>query len=364
MKQVKPLIIDTFTAGLVPNLLSSPGLGKSALAAQIAEQFNLKLIDIRLSYYDPADLNGFPKVLERTLEQAKAGRPEKAGYMPMDTFPIEGDPLPVKTWKTVKAGDGVETKVPDEYYKGWLIILDEFNSAPLAVQAASYKLVLDKVVGQYPLHKAVAMMTAGNRSSDRAIVNRVSTAMQSRLVSFDIMVDVPAWMEWANKIGNIDFRVKSFIEFKPDMLHRFKPDHDELTFACPRTWEFVSKLIRPFKEIKYDKVALLNGAVGESAALEFYAFSELYAGIPTIKEIIDDPEGCRLGAEKGVHYALSGLVGQYMEPSNAAPLTKFMRRMDIDFQVVTFTAAIARDREIARDPQIKKWIADNAQELL
>jgi len=41
---------------LVPNLLGSPGCGKSALIHQIAEEFNLKVIDLRLSQCDPTDL--------------------------------------------------------------------------------------------------------------------------------------------------------------------------------------------------------------------------------------------------------------------------------------------------------------------
>jgi hypothetical protein len=350
MTQVQPLIIDTFNAGLVPNLLSSPGIGKSALAAQIAEKFNLKLIDIRLSYYDPADLNGFPKMLERTLAQAEAGLPERAGYRPMETFPLAGDPMPLD-----ENGDEMN---------GWLIIFDEFNSAALQVQAASYKMVLDKVVGQYPLHSKVAMMTAGNRSTDRAIVNRLSTAMQSRLTSFDIMVDIASFLKWGNGIGNLDHRVKSFIGFKPEYLHKFKADHDDLTFACPRTWEMTSKLIKPMTTIVYEKLPLLAGTVGEAAAMEFYNYTELFSGIPTLDEIIQDPTGCILGAEKGVHYALSGMVGAGMNVDNAGPLTKFMTRLDIDFQVVTFRNAISRDRKIGRDDEIKKWIANNAHELL
>ena len=50
----------TLRAGLVPLVRGSPGLGKSSMAKNLADKFNLKLVDIRLAQYEPTDLNGFP----------------------------------------------------------------------------------------------------------------------------------------------------------------------------------------------------------------------------------------------------------------------------------------------------------------
>jgi len=44
-------------ANLVPMLVGSPGCGKSEIIHQIANDFNLQLIDLRLSQCDPCDLN-------------------------------------------------------------------------------------------------------------------------------------------------------------------------------------------------------------------------------------------------------------------------------------------------------------------
>jgi hypothetical protein len=346
MSLIQPLLQDVFRAGLVPNILSSPGLGKSALAKQLAKKFNLKLIDIRLSYFDPADLNGFPFILNKDAVAEKI----RAGFVPLEIFPIKGDPLPI-----------------DENGKqmaGWAIIMDEFNSAQRPVQAASYKVVLDKQVGMHDLHKNVVMMCAGNLSTDKAIVNDLGTAMQSRLINFVLKVCEPSFQKWANGDGDIDYRVKSFISFKSDMLHMFDPNHDDLTFPCPRTWEFMSKIIKPMGVIGMEKLPLLSGTVGYKAGQEFFSYCQLFQDIPTIADIENDPMGCRLGTEKSVHYAMSGMVGGKMTPANATPLVQFLSRLDIDFQVVTLRAAIARDRDIRKNPEIAKWISHNASELL
>lgn len=55
--EMEESVIDVIKANLVAMITSSPGLGKSSLASKIAKQFNLFLIDIRLSQCDPTDLN-------------------------------------------------------------------------------------------------------------------------------------------------------------------------------------------------------------------------------------------------------------------------------------------------------------------
>lgn len=44
-------------AGLVPYVTGQPGAGKSAMAQQLANNFNLELIDLRLSMLEPSDIN-------------------------------------------------------------------------------------------------------------------------------------------------------------------------------------------------------------------------------------------------------------------------------------------------------------------
>ena len=343
MAEAPELVMDILSANLVANLLSSPGIGKSNLAEQIAKKYNLKLIDIRLSFYDPADLNGFPFILDRKAKYVKAG------YVPMNIFPIAGDPLPLDE-------DGNEMA-------GWLLLLDEFASAPLTVQAAAYKLILDKMVGMHHLHKNVAIITASNLAQDKAFVNRLSTAMQSRLISLQIRVCPKAWGIWADK-AQLDHRVRSFIKFKPEMLHKFDPNHNDLTFPCPRTWEFMSKLVKKIKIIPGSKIPLLTGTVGEGAGREFFTYCQIFKSLCTIDQILADPEYVKFGNDPSVHYALSGLVAHHMNTTNAEDLMKFIMRLGIDFQVITLRAAIAKDHAIKNTKAVNKWIIKNADEML
>ena len=57
ISQAVRMITTAIKAKVVPYIVGSPGTGKSQIVHQIAENYNLQLIDIRLSQCDPTDLN-------------------------------------------------------------------------------------------------------------------------------------------------------------------------------------------------------------------------------------------------------------------------------------------------------------------
>lgn len=310
--------------GVVPFLQSSPGIGKSSIARQIAEEMNLQLIDLRLSQCAPEDLQGLPMKIE--IDGVL-----KSAFLPFDVFPLETDQIP-------------------KGKNGWLLFLDEFNSATKSVQAAAYKLVLDRLVGNTKLHNACAVMAAGNLSTDRAIVTQLGTASQSRVAHILMEVNHQEWVAWANK-KDIDFRVIGFMHFQPQKLHMFNPDHNDLTFACPRTWEFVSKLIKGETDLGPLR-SLLSGVVSPGIAMEFVAFSEEYGKIPTMAAIINDPHGTPIPRELSTRWAITTMVSANTNATNAKDVVKFIARFRPEEQIIYYRAISSRDHTLRDIPEI------------
>lgn len=330
--QAASMIVETIKAKLVPMLVGSPGCGKSAIVHQIGKQFNLELIDLRLSQCDPTDLLGFPQVVNG-----------KAAYIPMETFPIETDPLP-------------------EGRAGWLLFLDEFNSAPPAVQAAAYKLVLDRKVGGHNLHPNVAIVCAGNLETDNAIVQPMSTALQSRLVHFELAVDHKDWLDWAAE-NDIDHRITSYINFKPGNLYTFNPDHSDKTYAAPRTWEFVNRLIKGKEVDSPQMLPLIAGTISEGVAREFLGFCKIFERLPKISEIVTAPETVEVPQEPSILFALTGAIAHNADTKNITPLMSFVKRLPVEFQVVCMRETVRRNKELLKEAAIQKWITESANEL-
>lgn len=305
-------ITDVIKARLVPMLHGSPGVGKSAIAASIAKEWGLELIDLRLSQVEPTDLNGFAVPNGTT-----------ATYLPLDIFPLENAKPP--TGK-----------------KGWLLFLDEINSASLSVQKAAYKLLLDRKIGEYALHNNVAVMGAGNLESDNAIVSSLPTPIQSRLVHIVLNKDGHTdWLNWAYSAG-IDQRITSYINFRPDMINNFDPDHSDYTFACQRTWEFAHKLIKNWDTIPKTKSALLAGVLGEGVAREFVSFTDIYKSLPSIKDIDASPKTAKLPDDLATQWALTGLLANNANENNSTNLITYLDRLPKEFQVVGLKEMVKR----------------------
>ena len=325
-KEARSSIMRCFNAGLVPFLQSSPGLGKSSLIRSIAEEYNLKLIDVRLSQQAPEDLLGLP------MKNAEG----RAEFTPFTTFPLqELDQIPPG-------------------YKGWLLFFDEFNGASKATQMAAYKILLDRMVGNYALHQNVFMAAAGNLSTDKAIVNQLSTATQSRVIHLLMEVSKPEWVEWAYQ-NNIDHRIIGFIEFQPSKLHLFQPDHQDMTFPCPRTWEFTSRLIKDTADLT-PLTTLLAGAISFAASVEFVTFSREYGKIPTIDQIVADPLRTQVPAELSTRFAVITMTAAYADHSNVEEILKYITRFRPDEQMIFLRSAFARDQSLSSIQKIQTEI--------
>lgn len=272
----------------IPYVAGPPGIGKSDLNAQIADMFNLKLITQHLSQKLPEDLTGLPRFNPVT---------GKAEYTPFDTFPMEGDDLPLDE-------DGNEMN-------GWLVFLDELADSPDEILSAIYPLLLGHTVGGRKLHPKALLCAAGNRATDSAMARELPDTLITRMLVVEMKHSPKDWCEWARNLPSADSneRVIEFIEKNSDMLlGTMKPeDRDELeSYATPRGWKKAMSIVNQHeKRIKraaedagkeYEGAPLsdtakfmLEAAVGTMATRQFVEFYEETLKIPYAWDIAQAP---------------------------------------------------------------------------
>lgn len=312
-------ILACTSVGLVPNIAGSPGIGKSAAHREFAKDYCLKLIDCRLSTYTPEDLNGFPTKLNNN----------RAGFIPFETFPLEDDPLPLD-----ENGEELD---------GWFIFFDEITSANKMVQAAAYRIILDReVAGGRKLHPCVLMSAAGNLETDKAVVNTMSTALRNRMVNYTLKPSLRHFTKIASA-KEFDMRVISYLNWKPQDLMSFKPNMVDLNFASPRTWEFASRLIQGTKDVDEKILPRLAGCLGSGVATEFITFCKQFADLPSFKEVLSDPEGVSLPTNIASKWAITGMLAHNTTPDNVETVLKCVDRFDhIEHRILYLRSTAAR----------------------
>lgn len=233
-------------------LWGPPGIGKSDIVKQIGEDANREVIDVRLALWEPTDIKGIP------YYNADQG---KMVWAPPAELPVNDDSEAI-------------------------IFLDELNSAPPAVQAAAYQLILNRRVGTYVLPKGVDIVAAGNRDGDKGVTYRMPAPLANRFIHLEAKVDFDDWQDWAT-LNRIHQDVVGYVGFAKQDLYDFDPKSASKAFATPRSWVFVSDLLGD-DDVDSDTLHnLIAGAVGDGLATKFMAHRKIAGRMPKAADILD-----------------------------------------------------------------------------
>lgn len=264
-------------------LWGPPGVGKSQMVAQVAAKRQVPVIDIRLSQMEPSDLRGIPF---RTNDHV--------------------------VW-------AIPALLPDAERHGaeGILFLDEINSAPPAVSAAAYQLILDRRLGDYQVPDNWAIFAAGNRQGDRGVTYTMPAPLANRFSHFEVDTNLDDWVLWAYRNG-IDERIIAFLRFRPELLFDFDPAHNPVAFPSPRSWEFAHRGLQKFLDHPQLLQGTLQACVGPAAGVELHAFVNSLEQMPDLDAIIAGEE-LSVPEEIDLQYALAAaLVGRAIRSMDQA----------------------------------------------
>lgn len=213
-----------------------PGIGKSSVVSQVAEESGIGFIDLRLSQLAPTDLRGLPV--------AKEGI---SSWYPPEFLPTEG--------------------------KG-ILFMDEINMAPPTMQGVAQQLVLDRKVGSYTVPEDWLIWAAGNRKEDKASVFEMPAPLANRFVHLSMQSDFDSFKAFALASG-IHEHLIAFLSYRPQLLHKMDPNNQ--SWPSPRSWMMANDLYKADLEI--------YPAIGQAAAGEFEAYTAIYKKIPDLSKI-------------------------------------------------------------------------------
>jgi hypothetical protein len=257
--QARKSLLRAFSKKRPLFLWGPPGIGKSELVADIAQELGGYMIDLRLGQMEPTDIRGIP------FYNKDSGKMDWAE--PVD--------LPTKEFAS--------------QYPIVVLFLDEMNSAAPSVQAAAYQLILNRRSGKYFLPDNVVMVAAGNRESDKGVTYRMPTPLANRFIHQEMRVDFPSYQEWAVN-NNIHKDVVGYLSFAKQDLYDFDPKSASRAFATPRSWTFVSQILEDEDGDDDTIMNLIAGTVGEGLAVKFMTHRKIAGRMPKPEDILAGKE--------------------------------------------------------------------------
>ena len=242
-----------------PFLWGPAGIGKSdgvrQMAAKLAERTGKKVnvTDVRLLLFSPVDLRGVPVADEHR---------QFTDWLKPRIFDM--DP-----------GAGVIN----------ILFLDELSAAPQSVQAAAYQITLDRRIGEHSLPENCVVIAAGNRTTDQSVAYKMPKALCNRLMHFNVQSDFASWKRWAGENG-IDPRIIGYLSFDNSRLCA-EPGSSDLAYPTPRSWSFVSSIIKTMNSADLSKQHLMISAcVGTDSATEFEHWCAANDSLPPVEDIL------------------------------------------------------------------------------
>ncbi|MBW4040243.1 MAG: MoxR family ATPase [Acidobacteria bacterium] len=301
------------------------GVGKSQIVSQVADDLGYDFLDVRAVQLDPVDLRGLPRIAADQTE-----------WVPPKFLP--------------KSGRGI-------------LFLDELTSAPQMTQAGCYQLVLDRRLGEYGLPDGWVVLAAGNPASERGVHFSMPRPLRNRFVHLDLEADLEDWCTWAVK-ACVRPEIIAFLRFKPDLLHTADPTSDANAWPTPRSWEMASNVLSGIG--RRQKVAflsgtsefeaqLLDGTVGCAAASEFAAFLRLFRQLPSIDEVLLNPDTALVPTETSAQIAIATALGRAMTDHSIGRGLRYLDRLPTEMRIMAMRDAAARDAAITHTPEFIRF---------
>ena len=294
----------------------SPGIGKSDIVRSFANSLEAQLCDIRLGQYDSVDLRGLPDVDDRQSTTV---------WRAPSTLPLVGN-------------DAWSDDQPI------VLFLDEAMQAAPAVQSVAFQLVLDRRIGEHKLKPNVWIVAASNRETDRAGVNKMLSPLANRFLHVQLSPTLDGWKDWAMKAG-VHTVPLAYLNTRPEFLDQFEKAQasSSKAFPTPRTWVVVSDIFHAHENDPAMLDLMVSSAVGTPVAAELMQFSRMVHKLPSLEEILNDPDGARVPEENDERYALMTMLSLRVKPEHSAEVVTYVKRFPQQYQVLFMADFTRRD---------------------
>jgi hypothetical protein len=332
-------------AGRAPMLHSDPGMGKSSMMLQAADELFAERYgcDLRQDY----TVWTRAKKGEKSRQLSASDRPWWRDFRTSlhDSVDLTGAPQVVNGFTRFAVPEFLPTDP-----RGGVFFLDEINRGAALTRNACFSLVLDRMLGSY--HMPVAWVCASAVNDRDLGAAKMEAALTRRFTHLDITTDLNDVCAYAVRC-NWEPVVVAYLRMFPMDLNDFDPK--TRVGPNPRAWEFISQLVAQNLGNKRIEHALFAGNVGEDRAVKFSAFLRMFRSLPNIDGILLDPKKADVPTDVGALYAVSAALGRRAEASNFGRVMAYLERLPAEYSVFAVKDATSRDKSLQQTPEFTRW---------
>lgn len=208
-------------------MLGPPGVGKTAVVEQIAEEMDVNFVSYSITHHTRQSALGLPFIAQEEFD----GREYSVSEYTMSEI--------IASVYRAREESGVNEGI---------LFLDEVNCVSETLAPAMLQFLQYKTFGMHRLPEGWVIVTAGNPPEFNRAARDFDPAMLDRLMKIDIEADVNVWQEYAAAHG-VHPAVTTYLEAKPGSFYKVRANARGFKIVTSRGWEDLSRMLQAYEHL-------------------------------------------------------------------------------------------------------------------
>ena len=237
-------------------LVGAPGVGKTAIMAQIASELDLGLVSYSMTHHTRQSALGLPFIVKR---EYKGYEYEASEY----------------TMSEIIAS--VYECMRESGREHGILFLDEINCVSETLYPSMLQFLQFKTFGRHKVPEGWVVVTAGNPPEYNRSVHEFDVVTLDRVKKIAVEPDYDAWRAYAVEKG-VHPAVLTFLDVKKDRFYVMESSLDGKAFVTARGWDDLSDIIGIYEKTgkTVDRDLIAHYVQHEKTASEFASYYELF----------------------------------------------------------------------------------------
>ena len=224
-------------------LLGAPGIGKTAIMEQIAQELGIALVSYSMTHHTRQSALGLPFITQKQYD---------------------GQTVSVSEYTMSEIIASVYETMEKSGIAEGILFLDEINCVSETLAPAMLQFLQYKVFGRHSVPEGWVIVTAGNPPEFNKSVREFDVVTMDRLKLLSVEADYTAWHEYALD-RHIHPAVVSYLDLKKEHFYVMEMTTKGRSYVTARGWEDLSQMLYLYEQ---------DGLKVEDSLVEQYLHNE------------------------------------------------------------------------------------------
>lgn len=237
-------------------LLGAPGIGKTAVMEQIAQELGIALVSYSMTHHTRQSALGLPFIAHKEYE---------------------GWSYDVSEYTMSEIIASIYDVMRESGIKEGILFLDEINCVSETLAPSMLQFLQYKVFGRHKVPDGWVIVTAGNPPEYNKSVREFDIVTLDRMKILEVEADYAVWKEYA-KDRHLHTAITNYLDMKKEDFYQVETTVRGKNYITARGWEDLSSMILLYEDenLKVEESLVGQYIRNPRVVKEFTAYYDLY----------------------------------------------------------------------------------------